>query len=243
MDLIGWEPLLLAAWRQLRGSRSSPGEGPDAPLSQDEKRDVLAGVTKLSRGLTRERELAGARYFEDPQLLGAYLLLYWPVSYGQAQALLPEIGGPLGRVLDVGSGPGPLALAALDHGAGATTAIDRSPAALDVGKALAKARGVTLATERWQPADPIPGGPFDTILVGHLLNELFGDDIDRRVKLLQALLARLTPGGCLVVIEPALRETSRALLSVRDRLVAGGATVRAPCLFRGDCPALARESD
>ena len=46
-----------------------------------------------------------------------------------------------------------------------------------------------------------------------------------------------------MVIEPALRETSRALLEVRDLLVAGGAAVRAPCLFRGACPALVKPSD
>jgi hypothetical protein len=46
-----------------------------------------------------------------------------------------------------------------------------------------------------------------------------------------------------VIIEPALRETSRALLAVRDRLVAAGRVVRAPCLWRGPCPALSRPGD
>ena len=46
-----------------------------------------------------------------------------------------------------------------------------------------------------------------------------------------------------MVIEPALRDTSRALLRVRDLLVARGFAVRAPCLFRGPCPALLKESD
>jgi ribosomal protein RSM22 (predicted rRNA methylase) len=46
-----------------------------------------------------------------------------------------------------------------------------------------------------------------------------------------------------VVFEPALRDTSRALLRVRDLLVARGYAVRAPCLFRGPCPALLRETD
>ncbi|HQR31023.1 MAG TPA: small ribosomal subunit Rsm22 family protein, partial [Anaeromyxobacteraceae bacterium] len=34
-----------------------------------------------------------------------------------------------------------------------------------------------------------------------------------------------------------------ALLEVRDLLVARGAAVRAPCLFRGPCPALVRPTD
>ena len=45
------------------------------------------------------------------------------------------------------------------------------------------------------------------------------------------------------MLEPALRETSRALLLVRDLLVARGFAVRAPCLFRGPCPALVKETD
>jgi ribosomal protein RSM22 (predicted rRNA methylase) len=53
----------------------------------------------------------------------------------------------------------------------------------------------------------------------------------------------LRPGGSLVVLEPALRETSRQLLEVRDLLVADGFAVRAPCLFQGPCPARLRESD
>src|SRR5690606_32061084 len=47
----------------------------------------------------------------------------------------------------------------------------------------------------------------------------------------------------LLVVEPALRETSRALLEVRDRLVARGHALRAPCLHRGACPALEKASD
>jgi hypothetical protein len=46
-----------------------------------------------------------------------------------------------------------------------------------------------------------------------------------------------------VIIDPALRETSRGLLQLRDQLVAKGYAVRAPCMFRGPCPALTRETD
>ncbi|HEX4462062.1 MAG TPA: small ribosomal subunit Rsm22 family protein [Polyangia bacterium] len=221
----------------MRGS-SATGE-----LAADERRDVVAGAARLMRGLTGERELAGARYFDDTQLLGAYLLLYWPVSYAQARVVLNELHAPLGDVLDLGSGPGPLALAALDAGATAARAIDRVPAALAIAKSLAADARRTLAVEAWDPSRPLPGGPFDTILAGHVINELYGGDLERRAALALQLLARLRPGGALVIIEPALRETSRALLQLRDRLVAQGVSVRAPCLFRGDCPALVRPTD
>src|SRR6185436_5554877 len=82
--------------------------------------------------------------------------------------------------------------------------------------------------------------------LGHALNELWADApdrLDRRAALCEELLARVRKGGSLVVVEPALRTTTRELLGVRDRLVARGYAVRAPCLFRGACPALEREVD
>ena len=53
----------------------------------------------------------------------------------------------------------------------------------------------------------------------------------------------LAPDGTLILLEPALRETSRPLLAVRDRLLATGLKVVAPCFWTGPCPALARERD
>src|SRR6185503_1109842 len=56
--------------------------------------------------------------------------------------------------------------------------------------------------------------------------------------------ALLAEEGTLILVEPALRETSRVLLGVRDLLLGAGALrVVAPCLFVGPCPALARERD
>ncbi|EPX65179.1 Methyltransferase [Cystobacter fuscus DSM 2262] len=64
-----------------------------------------------------------------------------------------------------------------------------------------------------------------------------------RAALLEQVLAQVKPGGSLVVLEPALRETSRLLLKVRDVMVEKGYAIRAPCMYRGACPALVKESD
>ncbi len=201
---------------------------------------VAQAVRTLSLGLTRERELAGARYMDDPKLLAAYLLFYWPVSYAQAREVLGELGARPRSVLDLGSGPGPLAFAALDAGASDVTAADRSTRALDLARKLALEAEEGLATREWSPERPLPDGQFDLISMGHLLNEL---PEPKRVPLVEAALAKLRPKGSVVIIEPALRDTSRGLLRLRDALVAKGFAVRAPCLFRGPCPALVRESD
>jgi len=251
-DLARWIPRLLAAWRG--GRRGPPRRGPRPPddaLLPDELREVGAAVARLSRGLTRERELAGARYLDEERLLGAYLLFYWPISYLQARGTLSELPRRPRAVLDLGSGPGPLAFAALDAGAAEVVAADRSASALAAARELARAAGEAIATREWNPSRGRPlaelaaGRRFDLVTLGHVLNELFrGEGADaRRAALLEEALALVAPGGSLLVVEPALRDTSRALLRVRDLLVARGYAVRAPCLFRGACPALSRETD
>lgn len=242
-DLQKWVPRLISAWRSRR--KGKPRPGPADALLPDELKEVARGVKELSHGLTRERALVGEKYMDQPHLLGAYLLFYWPVSYAQARSAFGELNRPR-SVLDLGSGPGPLAFAALDAGAAEVTAADRSKSALELAKALAMEASEGLATREWTPEKPLPEGEWDTITMGHVVNELFGgqgDAIARRAKLLESIAARLKPGGTLLVLEPALRDTSRALLQVRDVLVAAGYAVRAPCLFRGPCPALVRESD
>ena len=88
-------------------------------------------------------------------------------------------------------------------------------------------------------------GQFDLIVAAHLLNELATSlSVAERAALVffwgRELLA---PGGHIVLVEPALQQTSRQLLAVRDRLVGAGFFVVAPCFWQGPCPALARERD
>jgi SAM-dependent methyltransferase len=262
-DLVRWIPRLLAAWRGLRrelprDGRRDPrrdprrdGRPPPDQLLPDELREVSAAVQRLSVGLTRDRKLAGARYLDDDRLLGAYLLFYWPVSYLQARGVLSELPSRPRSALDLGSGPGPAALAARDAGAAEVMAVDRSTRALAVARTLAVEAGQPIAVREWDPqrrgdlAGLAQGRSFDLVTLGHVVNELFQGEgaATRRAALLEEALGLVAPGGSLVVIEPALRDTSRALLEVRDLLVARGIAVRAPCLFRGACPALVRPTD
>jgi SAM-dependent methyltransferase len=247
-DLERWMPRLIAVWRAQRKGGKGAAEGPETRLTPQEVREVAAGVKQLSMGLTRERQLAGARYMDDPRLLGAYLLFYWPVSYAQARQALGELPHRPRSVLDLGSGPGPLAFAAMDAGAAEVTAADRSKPALTLARALAAEAGEALATRDWDPLkkSPLPEGQFDLITMGHVLNELYGTGdpaTNPRAALLEGILERVKKNGSLLILEPALRETSRGLLKVRDVLVAKGYAVRAPCMFRGPCQALVKESD
>ncbi len=229
---------LCAAWR---------GNGDTSPLSTAERVRVARSIGTLSGGLTRDRALVGGRYLADPDLLGAYLLFYWPISYGQASSVLGELGArSLGRVLDVGAGPMPMGIAALDAGATTLHAIDRVDQALTLGRSLV-ATDDRVRTSTWDPerGDALPAGPFDTIIAGHVFNELHlgGKANDRRAALVSTLLSRCNEGGRLVIIEPALRDTSRALLELRDRVASEGVVIHAPCLVQTPCPALVRPTD
>lgn len=239
-----WVPSLIAAWRKARKTK-----GPEDHLTPAEVKEVGAAVKRLSMGLTRDRELAGARYMDDPKLLGAYLLFYWPVSYAQGRHALKELTRKPRTALDLGSGPAPLALAAVDHGAAEVTAADRSQPALEMARAIAGQGGEPLRVRTWdglrEGGEP-PEGEYDLITLGHVVNELWaGDPIApmRRADLLERLLTKVKPKGSLLVVEPALRETTRGLLQVRDLLVARGYAIRSPCLYQGACPALVKESD
>ncbi len=238
-------PRLIAAYRASRRTT-----GPADRLTPQELDSVGRAVRHLSEGLTRGRRLIGAGYLDEPSLLGAYLLYFWPVSYAQGREILSELPARPRQALDLGSGPGPLAMAALDVGASDVMALDRSEKALQLAGRLAEGVGRGLATRTWDPMRggqlPAGGLAWSLVTMGHALNELWAgepDRIERRAALCEGILGRLRKGGSLVIVEPALRTTTRDLLAVRDRLVSKGYAVRAPCLWRGDCPALAREVD
>ena len=84
------------------------------------------------------------------------------------------------------------------------------------------------------------GRQFDLIFLSNVLSEMPGRDPER---LSAFLIEHLAADGSVVIIEPALRETSRAALEFRDALLASGWTVFAPCFRQGRCPALDDERD
>lgn len=160
------------------------------------------------------------------------------------------------RVVDVGAGCGAMTLgliAALATAPGTSDvaleviATDRDVAALGIAaaavKAFAFAAGVP-TTFLTRPDDVVRGAvpPADLVLVGTVLNELPAE-LARGV--VDRALAALSDDGAVIIVEPALRDTSRALHALRDAVIAGGrAHVFAPCTRRtAPCPALADVDD
>jgi SAM-dependent methyltransferase len=212
---------LPALLRRARALLTLPG-GPEGDLSQAEIAPAARAVLELHDGLVGDRPLAKPQTYAGAHL-GAYLLWWWPQTWVKTQAALRMVALPRApRILDVGSGPGAAALAALDALGGEATCFDASEAALAEARELGVARAVR----------KLPSEPFDLVLAANVLCEL--DDP-------LALLRKLS--GTVVVVEPALRETGRALLRVRDTLLAEGWSALAPCLTQKPCPALASPKD
>ncbi|HEU4684974.1 MAG TPA: small ribosomal subunit Rsm22 family protein [Nitrospira sp.] len=174
------------------------------------------------------------------------------------------------RVLDLGSGPGTGSLAVLDwlsrrDPASAqrlsVVAVDSSAAALQRARDLwecycreAGTQGARLATcegnlEQSRAAwhESVGASPYDLIILANCVNELWRDAADciaSRARFITTLLDWLALRGTVMIVEPALRETSRALHSVRDRLLQEQrCTVYGPCLHGESCPALIDPDD
>jgi len=235
-------PALLRRARALLGLPPGPADR----LAPAELRHAARVVEALHQGLVGGRELARAGTYDEPAHLGAYLLWWWPQTYAKVQAMLAlaRSAGALRalpgrpRILDVAAGPAPAALALLDALGGTALALDASAAALFEARALSE------DLVRTQEADlqhglPRLEGVFDVAVVANALSELPGAS---RVPLIEAL--PVAPAGAVLLVEPALRETGRALLEVRDALLRrGGWMAAAPCLTQRPCPALAHPRD
>jgi ribosomal protein RSM22 (predicted rRNA methylase) len=84
-------------------------------------------------------------------------------------------------------------------------------------------------------------------VVGQVLSELDPGGTgreDRHAAWIRGLLRhQVVPGGLVLIIEPGLRERTRHLMAIRDRVVAKGVSVRFPCPHDRPCPMLLAERD
>ncbi|MFN0247559.1 MAG: small ribosomal subunit Rsm22 family protein [Kofleriaceae bacterium] len=188
-----------------------------------------------------------------------------PIAELASRAALPA-ARPL-RVVDLGAGCGAMSLGLItaltkvtsndalakgnDTLAIEITAIDRDRDALAIAtKAIGALTSPTSTnaiavelTTRVDDATTAAIPTCDLVLIGTMLNELATDAA--RLALVERALAAITDDGAVIILEPALRDTTRGLHVLRDAILArGSAHVFAPCTRQSaPCPALADPTD
>jgi len=191
---------------------------------------------RVHDGLVGKRELIGTAYLRDPVLRAQYAAEIAPRTEAQIQRIVLRLAFPESprRILDIGAGTGAAgrALSQLFPEAD-ITALDQ-----------VAAPGVQAFDMRRDLREVVGSSTFDLIVSAHAVGELVDRDPVQRAGLVANWMRHLSSGGRCLLIEPALRQTSRDLLALRDALVAThGVFVEAPCLWAGACPALERERD
>jgi SAM-dependent methyltransferase len=166
------------------------------------------------------------------------------IYYQQGLSLINEIPITPRRVLDIGSGPAPFAFAALRHGASDVIAVDRSLPALKAGAEICGRYGfpLTIRQQNLLKGALDVEGKFDLIIAAHCLDEIFPDTQQNnelwQKQFIDQLLQRLTPEGFLLIVDNSLPYANQRLLRLREQLVKEGVAVQAPCVWKGECPAL-----
>ncbi|HQU09230.1 MAG TPA: class I SAM-dependent methyltransferase, partial [Opitutales bacterium] len=199
-------------------------------------------VARLSDLFTLDRPKHFVDYTEDPATLLAYGIFFFPQSFMRARFPMRELlefrnwkpAGKIVRVLDLGAGLGGIGLGlawelaqkgytielvAVDHSPKSLAALQRMHAELkeqwpwlSVTTVVESIKQFT--SKGWQQA------PFDIISLGFAINEVWCvNSIDDKITWLDALKQHLKPEGLIIALEPALRETSKALYDVTRGMI------------------------
>lgn len=233
-------PTLISLWRK---------NGEKKPLNQSEIKVLSQSLLNLQRGLTGERKLAGQSYMNDKNLFGAYLLYYFPVSYLQIQTVVETFETAENtaistnsknnciKILEIGSGPAPGTIAICDklreknpNAKIEITLLDSSKNALETAKKIIQSdfKNVEIKTQVCNLESIsnekliINNSQFSIILMSHVLNELWKTDnkkIEKRINFLKNVKNFLSENGVLILNEPAVLESSRNLIKVRDEIL------------------------
>jgi ribosomal protein RSM22 (predicted rRNA methylase) len=215
--------------------------------------NALGRDPKARRPMTSSRDALAAR-------LHFFLTRDIGKTYEASADLLPRIAaGARLRIVDLGAGLGAsalgLALRAREQRPDLRlelTLLDDDRGALAIAEAL---------FGRLFPGDPVtvrtaglaalafePRGDVDVVLASNVLCELDrGMDVaaraDRAAALVQRWMRGLAEDGHVLVVEPALKATARALQGLRGRLAMAGWGIVAPCTHSKGCPLLVDEGD
>lgn len=201
--------------------------------------DLVPAADALSRRYRAEVR-DGRFHLSDDMAARAYLATRLPATYAASRASMAAVAemrpdfAPL-TVLDVGAGPGSAVWAA----AACWPSLD--DALLIEGSLAIRAWGerlmaqAPLARVEWRADDVATAIPDlasrDLVTMAYVLDELAPSARDRLIDRLWSLTA-----NTLIIVEPGTPSGWTRILAVRDRLIASGAHLLAPCPHTAACP-------
>jgi ribosomal protein RSM22 (predicted rRNA methylase) len=224
------------------------------PSAADTLRSALAGLldglppSQATRAVDRliatyrGTTPTDAPILRDRADVAAYAAYRMPATHAAVGAALDALADaapadwtPTGH-LDIGGGTGAAVWAARDvfPAERPTTVLDWSQPALDLGRELAAAdprlaNSVTWTRSRIGTGQPLPA--TDLVTVSYVLKELTETD---RATLVDAAAAAST--AAVVIVEPGTPDGYTRVIEARDRLIAAGFHIAAPCPHSEACP-------
>ena len=221
-------------------------------------------VARLSDLFTKDRAAGFADYSSEDEFLLAYGTFTFPQTFTRLGLVLEELASigrlpfleePELRITDLGCGAGGATAGLLHFLRLRSTAqklivqgIDHSTKALDLfSRLLLEQPELWPGHLKWQtkhlpltPEVTLPPGPLQhVLLLSFALGEIFYDQpASRAADWLELCRKSIEPGGLVIIVEPALKETTLRLMALRDQLVAAGWKVLAPCPHAFACPML-----
>ena len=203
-------------------------------IAEEFLKPYISNLKNISRQYT-ELQAPAELNLQDAK---SYALYFLPVNFVKVLRVFAHTQlnaeQPL-RILDFGAGPGTATLAAQTHfkNISQITLVEKSKAMRQVAAELLPAAVSILSDIKEVKSS------FDLILCANSINEL-APDLARRT--MQLLSEKLNPGGVLILLEPALFEITRRMMSLRDYLK-DSLSVIYPCTHCNSCPLLAIEKE
>ncbi|MFJ8646453.1 small ribosomal subunit Rsm22 family protein [Streptomyces sp. NPDC093546] len=216
-------------------------------------RDALAGLldglppTKAAQAV--ERLIASYRgttptdapVLRDRSDVVAYAAYRMPATFEAVRSALDALRGAApewvpGTHTDIGGGTGAASWAVAEawDSAARTEVLDWAEPALALGRELAAASGVPgLAGAAWRRARisaALRVESSDLVTVSYVLKEL--TEADRAAVVTEAARA----AQAVVIVEPGTPDGYARIIAARDRLIAAGLRIAAPCPHSAACP-------
>lgn len=211
----------------------------DAALDGVPAAEIAAALNVLSRRY-RAEVLDGRLHLDTGIAALAYCAARLPATFAAVRASFALAAGHMPgfspkSLLDCGAGPGTVLWAAADcwPELQRATLLEASPAIRRLGQRLGQPDAVPAVS--WRAADLTKGlgaeDGADLVTLSYLLDELEPAARERLADEAWAATA-----GVLVAVEPGTPAGWRRILALRERLLAQGAHLAAPCPHRAPCP-------